>query len=123
LIFGNARYNIIGIIIFVLVIAFVFLASRILIELKPDLSDISIAAITGLILFGIELVYKFIQNVFILGLGLDLDFVGILKAPMILGIFAVFISHVRVRYLRNKKIGNLILAYIILWLIAGYFLK
>ena len=116
---NGIQINSIGLLIIGLVVINSILIPKYLSSLKPKLSIMKIVGFTGLILFGIELVFKLIQNIIVLQNGLDFDFIRLLKQAGVISILSMLIANIQAHKLRKKGILVPILILITLWISIG----
>lgn len=109
---------IIGVIVFISVIIPTYLNG-----FKPKLTILEIVAYSGLIIFGIELAFKIVQNFIVLKKGLNMDYLQIMKSALIISAIGISIANIRIHKLRDKKILWPTLILIGCWFVIGVLLK
>jgi len=112
-----------GLILIIVVIILSLLIPKYLNKMIPEFSIIQIIGLTGVAVFVIDVVFKLIQNMVILGYGFNLDYLGILRSGLTLGFISMLFANIRIHKLRNQKTLFPILLLIILWFSFGLLIK
>lgn len=120
---GGIQIKTIGLLIAGIVVLMSIILPSILNTIKPSLNELQIVIYSGLSIFITEFLFKLIQNIFLLGNGLNLAYFDIFKVSALIGCIGMLIANIRVHKIRKKRILIPVLLLVGIWLLVGFLVK
>jgi uncharacterized membrane protein len=121
--YNGSQIKTMGLLIMVIVTINSIIIPNILNTLKPILNKWKIVIFTGLIIFSIEIVFKFTQNIFVSNNGLNLDYLELIKNVGMISGIGMLIANIRIHKLRKSQSQIPVLLLIGLIIIIGFLAK
>ena len=112
-----------GLIIMGIVILNSILIPTYLNKIQPKLNEVKVAIFSGLIIFATEIVFKLIQNFFLLKNGWDLEYLEIIKSAGMIGGIGILVANIRIHKIRNKRTLIPTILLIGIWFLFGLIMK
>jgi hypothetical protein len=112
-----------GLLIMGIVIINSIVIPTILNKIKPILNELKIVFFTGVIIFLIEIIFKLTQNVFVSNIGLNFEYLELIKNFGMISGFGMLIANVRIYAIRKKTTRIPVLLLIGVFIVIGFLVK